>query len=120
MWLALVVGISIGGNIAVGVTALLWISFALVVLGIWRWAFFPCIALTPEAVIVQNRLTKRSVPYSTIVGVKAGFYGLRLLTKDHNDVTAWAVQKSNEAKWAHRQTRADEVAEAIMSRVGTP
>lgn len=116
-WLALVFGLTVGGSVTSGAIALFWITLAIVIVGIWRWAFVPYIALTPDGVIVQNRLTKRSVPYAAIAEVESGFYGLRLVTKDHDVVTAWAVQKSNASKWTHRSTRADEVAAAITTRV---
>jgi len=117
IWLALVVGVTVEGNVGAGVVALLWIVLAVIIVGIWRWAFVPYVALAVEGVIVQNRITHRTVPYTAIVEVKSGYYGLRLLTKDHDMITAWAVQKSNASRWAHRSTRSDEVADAIMARV---
>ena len=119
-WLALAIGVTGGGGVGAGVLALLWISLAMLIVGIWRWAFVPYVALTPEGVTVQNRLTKQSVPYSAIAEVKAGFYGLTLIAKDGEGVTAWAVQKSNVARWAHKETRADEVGAAIMAKVNGP
>jgi hypothetical protein len=117
IWLVLVVLISTERNTSAGVIALLWIVLIVVGVGVWLWAFRPYVALTTQAVVVQNRITKRTVPYGTILDVKPGYYGLRLVTKNQADVTIWAVQKSNVSKWGNRRTRADEVAAAIRAKV---
>ena len=98
--------------------ALLWIALLVVAVGVWLLAFRPYVALTTQALVIQNRITKRTVPYESILGVKPGYYGLRLITKNQGDVTVWAVQKSNVSRWTNRQTRADEVAAAIRTKVG--
>jgi hypothetical protein len=36
-------------------------------------------------------------------------------TKDGETISAWAVQKSNIAKWRGRRTRADDVAAALLA-----
>ena len=118
IWLVVVVAISTGKNTSAGVRALLWIALLVVAVGVWLWAFRPYVALTTQAVVIQNRITKSTVPYESILEVKPGYYGLRLITKNQGDVTVWAVQKSNASKWTKRQTRADEVAAAIRTKVG--
>lgn len=95
----------------------MWIVLGLLVIYAWRWTFVPYLGLTPEAVVVQNGVTHRSIPYSRIAEVRQGYFGLQLETKDYDIVTAWAVQKSNLSKWAQTRTRADEVAEAIRARM---
>jgi hypothetical protein len=118
LWLALAIGLTIGETGQVGGLILIWLVFPILVVGVWRWAFVPFLTLTPDAVFIQNRLTSRSVPYSEISDVRGGYYGLRLRTKSGEVVTAWAVQKSNAASRLHKRTRADEVASAIMERIG--
>jgi hypothetical protein len=73
----------------------------------------------PDSLFIQNRITSRSVRYSEIAKVSGGYYGLRLVTTDGDVVVAWAVQKSNAARWLHRQTRADEISAAILERRAT-
>ena len=118
IWLVLVVVVSTRKNTSAGVIALLWIALLVVAVGVWLLAFRPYVALTTQALVIQNRITKRTVPYESILGVKPGYYGLRLITKNQGDVTVWAVQKSNVSRWTNRQTRADEVAAAIRTKVG--
>ena len=81
IWLVLVVAISAGKNTSIGVIALLSVALLVVSVGVWLWAFRPYVALTADAVVVQNRITKQTVPYESIVDVQPGYYGLRLKPK---------------------------------------
>lgn len=115
-WLALALGITLGGGAPGGAVALIWWSGLLLVPWVWRWAFVPYVALKADGVFIQNRITSKFVPYPEITRVSGGYYGLTLRTSRGDVVIAWAVQKSNLARWLHRQTRADEVAQAIVAR----
>jgi ABC-type transport system involved in cytochrome bd biosynthesis fused ATPase/permease subunit len=119
-WVALTVGVAMGGGVGGGAVALLSAAAVIIVIGVWRWAFVPYVALTDQGVEVQNRLLRASVPYSDISEVRGGYYGLTIVTKRDEIVTAWAVQKSNWARWTKKQTRADAVRAAIMARVASP
>jgi hypothetical protein len=109
-----------GGGVGGGAVALLAASAVVIVLGVWRWGFVPYVELTDQGVEVQNRLLRASVPYSDISEVRGGYYGLTIVTKRNETVTAWAVQKSNWARWTKKQTRADAVRAAIMARAASP
>ena len=89
----------------------------LIAFGVWRKAFVPFVALMPHDLIVQNRLSNTSIPYADIKGVSGGYYGLIIRLRQGRVVTAWAVQKSNAARWLNKRTRVDDVADAIMARV---
>jgi hypothetical protein len=84
----------------------------------WLGAFWPAIVLTTSEVIVRNPWGTRRVPLADITDVRPGYSGLTVTTRPGQSVTAWAVQKSNTAKWSGRQTRADEVA-AIITAAAT-
>jgi hypothetical protein len=116
-WLAATVAVTVHGRGAAGLIAPAWIVFGLYLTYTWRWVFVPYVALTPEAAVVQNGVTHRTIPYSRIAVVRQGYFGLQLETKDYDIVTAWAVQKPQVSKWAQTHTRADEVAEAIKARM---
>jgi hypothetical protein len=75
----------------------------------------PYVALTDQALVVQNPLSRTVVPYAAIVQVKAGYYGVRIRRHDGTSVAIWAIQKSNAASLTKKHTRADEVVEAIQN-----
>jgi hypothetical protein len=116
-WASLVAGVSAGGA-ATGIVLALWSGLLVVGLAAWRWAFVPYVALTASAVVVQNRVSRLQVAYRDIESVRAGYRGLMITRAGARPVVAWAVQKSNIASWSHKRTRADEVAELIISRSG--
>lgn len=103
---------------ALGITfvgALCVWSIALsVMVFVWRWYLVPHVALTPEGLEVQGPLTHRSLPRRAIVRVRPGVIGLRIDTAGGGEIPAWAIQKSKAAEWLHRETRADDVAAAIL------
>jgi hypothetical protein len=49
--------------------------------------------------------------------VSPGPMGLQVQTAKEGSVLIWAIQKSKVAEWLHKDTRADQVAAAIMERV---
>jgi hypothetical protein len=115
----LAAGITFGAtHEGLGVVAVLWIYASMVSVGVWRGAFVPYIAVMPEAVVIQNPIVRLKVPWTDITGAGSGYYGLRIERKSGNSITAWAVQKSNTARWGHKRVRADDVANVIMERVG--
>jgi hypothetical protein len=97
--------------------ATIWSLTVFVVWMVWRCSFVPYLDLDKEDLIVQNLITRSAIPYSEITQVKPGYYGLVVDMRNGTSLTAWAVQKSNIARWTHRTVRADQVAEAIMARV---
>jgi hypothetical protein len=118
--LALAVGVTAGGGVAPGVAALLWVFAVTLALGAWRILFVPYVALQSTQVVVQNRIGRTAIPYSEIVAVRAGYYGIRITKRDRGEVLAWAVQKPNWATWSHKRTRADDLVGAIVARTQSP
>jgi hypothetical protein len=105
------IGINLDGAI------ILWVMAIAVMLGMWRWYLVPYVALNAEDLEVQGVLSLRSVGYGSICDVSPGAMGLEVQTVKEGSVLIWAIQKSKVAEWLHKDTRADEVAAAIMERV---
>jgi hypothetical protein len=82
---------------------------------IWLFAFRPSLTLTDSDVIVRNPWGTRVIPLADIAGFGGAYAGLSIQLRSGGSVAAWAVQKSNAAKWAGAKTRADEVADAIRA-----
>ena len=121
-WLALTLGITIGGNRTPGAgsspTVLLWILFAVIALGVWRYGFVPYVEANGNELVVRNAFTKKHIPWNQIETIKPGSIGLTIEKKQGGlPSTAWAVQKSRGARWSDKQSRADEVTNALMERV---
>ncbi len=121
-WLALTLGITIGGNKTPGAgdspTVILWIAFVVVALGAWRYGFVPYIEATGTEMVIRNAFTKRHIPWTQIKTIKPGSIGLIVVTKEGGlPHTAWAVQKGRGARWTNMRTRADEVTAALMEHV---
>jgi hypothetical protein len=106
-----VIGINLVGAV------FLWVLAIAVMLGIWRWFLVPYVALDAEHLEVQGVLSLRSVGYGSIDSVRPGSMGLQVQTNKEGAILIWAIQKSKVAEWLHKDTRADEVAAAIMDRV---
>lgn len=115
-WIGLAVGISVGGNAA---AIVIWVATVPLAAGVWQWAFVPYVLLGATEVTIQNRSSKVSVNYSQIRQVRAGYYGLTFILADGRRITAWAVQKSNWARWFRTPARADAVVDAITARLGS-
>ena len=105
------IGINVGGAI------ILWVMAIAVMIGMWRWYLVPYVALNAEDLEVQGVLSLRSVGYGSISDVSPGAMGLQVQTAKEGSVLIWAIQKSKMAEWLHKDTRADQVAAAIMERV---
>src|SRR4051812_47010847 len=87
-WVALSFGLTFAG-FAGGVIAIVWAATGLVVVGVWRSAFVPYIALTERGVVVQNPLLRSNVPYADIASVDPGYYGITIRRRRGDAVTAW-------------------------------
>ena len=94
---------------APGVPAILWPCVALIGLAGRRLAFVPLLALTADGVIVRNPVKRTEVLYRDIRDVRAGGIGLRIVRRDGSWVIAWAIQKSNAARWSGAEARCDQV-----------
>ena len=105
------IGINVDGAV------ILWVMAIAVMLGMWRWYLVPYVALTAERLEVQGVLSQHSVGYGSISGVSPGPMGLQVQTAKEGSILIWAIQKSKVAEWLHKDTRADQVAAAIMARV---
>lgn len=109
-------GVTVGGT-SPGIAVILWCATVAIGIGAWRWAFVPYVALTPDGVVVQNMFDRVEVPYPDIALVGVSYAGLTIRRGSGGRlVVAWAVQKSNFARWMRRRTRADDVADAIRAR----
>jgi hypothetical protein len=95
---------------AFGVVALLVLG-----VGVWRFAFWPAVILRADEVEVRNPWGTRRVPLSDVAGTGGAYAGLSIERHSGGPVNAWAVQKSNLAKWTGKATRADEAAAAILA-----
>jgi hypothetical protein len=71
--------------------------------------------LTSTEVVVRNPFNSRRVRLADVTHVEGGWGGLTIGTLAGVAVTAWAVQKSNYARWSGRRTRADDIADEIMA-----
>ena len=86
--------------------------------GIWLAAFRPSLTLTAGELIVRNPWSTTTIPLADVKGFGGAYAGLSIERHSGGSVAAWAVQKSNAAKWAGKRTRADEVADAIREAAG--
>jgi hypothetical protein len=117
LWLGLDVGVTVGLGLGAG-AVMIWAALVLVAVLAWRLAFVPYISVSSSCIVVQNPFRRVTVRYAEIGQVQGGYYGLVLRLKNGGAITAWAVQKSNAARWLRKRTRADEIAEAISSHIG--
>jgi hypothetical protein len=117
VWVALAVGITVGGGVATGVIVILWCVVPLMMLMAWRYSFVPYVAMTPTAAVVRNRVGQTTIPYADIAEIRPGYYGTTIKRRSGGAVVAWAVQKPSWATWSKKGTRADDLADAIRRRV---
>lgn len=90
------------------------------VLATWRLASVPYVAASSGGIVVQNPILRRTIQWQNVASVECGYAGLVIRTKDGDAISAWAIQKSNLARWTHSRTRADDVAAILMSNSGLP
>jgi hypothetical protein len=81
----------------------------------WQFALWPAVILTETEVIVRNPWGTRHVPLGDIVGTGGAYAGLSIQRRSGETLAAWAVQKSNAAKWSGKSSRADRAAAAILT-----
>ena len=121
-WLALALGITLGGNKTPGAgsspTVLIWTLFVVIIFGVWRYGFVPYVEASATELVIRNAFTERRIPWNQIETIKPGTLGLIIVTKDASlPKTAWAVQKSRGARWLNQRRRADEVADVLSEYV---
>ncbi|BBH68171.1 hypothetical protein ACTI_48560 [Actinoplanes sp. OR16] len=87
-------------------------------LAIWLTAIRPSVTLTGDELIVRNPWGTTTVPLTDVKGFGGAYAGLSIERHSGGSVAAWAVQKSNAAKWSGKRTRADEVTDAIRQAAG--
>jgi hypothetical protein len=82
---------------------------------IWRIGIHPRISATPSALIIVNPLGRQALDWAAITGVKPGYDGM-VISTTYGEFRAWAVQKSNVAKWLGRHTRADSICQELLAQ----
>lgn len=97
-----------------GWAAFLWATACLLVAGLCvRSAFSLRVTLTATEVVIKNMFRSHRLSLAEISSVASGYYGTVFTLRDGTRVTAWAVQKSNLARWTETKTRADQLIDAI-------
>jgi hypothetical protein len=76
-------------------------------------ALRPYVCASQQGLQVQNPITRVDLSWAEITQVRPGYHGLEITTRDGDVAVAWAVQKSNWARWLKRRTRADDVAAVL-------
>jgi hypothetical protein len=117
-WCVLAAGVTLTGG-AAGDDVLLWVIAVLIAVVAWRWSFVPYVALTEDAVVVQNMFTRTEVHYADIEAVMVSYSGVTIRRAGGRPVVPWAVQKSGRATLMHKESRADELAAAIRERLAS-
>lgn len=84
----------------------------------WLFVYWPAVILTGTEVTVRNPWGTQRVPLGDVAGTGGAYAGLSIQRRSGGTVAAWAVQKSNLAKWSGKTSRADEAAAAIMAAAG--
>jgi len=117
----------IGGLLPAVFGAVVWsmmarpvVAILVAALGLVGWflaVLRPFVALSDTELVIRNPWGLRRVELSDISRVDVGYSGLTITTTTGSQIVAWAVQKSNLAKWTGRQTRADQVAATINAVV---
>jgi hypothetical protein len=115
-WCVLAAGVTLSGG-AAGDDLLLWVVAVVIAVIAWRWSFVPYVALTPDAVIVQNMFSRTEVPYTDVESIAVSYSGVTIRRASGRPVVPWAVQKSGRATLMHKESRADELAVAIRDRL---
>ena len=115
-------GVALGraGDLDAGGVAMAMAIFGLApLLTAWRMGLHPCIAVSADELIVTNPVRRIRLPLEEVADASPGYGGITIRLTNGRVVTAWAVQKSNLAKWSgKRVTRADDVAAAIRAQRG--
>ena len=94
---------------------LLFCAATVALLATWRLASAPFVATSADGIVVQNPLLRRTIAWNNIHQIDGGYYRLRIRTRDGETIVAWAIQKSNVARWTHTRTRSDDVATALLA-----
>ena len=108
-----------GDGEALIVASTLDLVFVPMALGAWRWGLHPFLALGAEGLLIRNPYGASTlIPWEQIAGCSPGYSGVTISTSEGEELTAWAVQKWNLARWFGIATRADRLCGAISSRAG--
>jgi len=113
--------VGIGETAVAGWDGLVVLGFAPIVgLFFWRQALVPYVALTAQALIVQNPYNRQLVPYSDIetVDVGAGNLPLKIRLRTGEVAVPWCIQPSI-GLGANKYRRAESVAAAIKTRLAS-
>ena len=105
-----------GGAAAGGFTGVIF-PFLVGLMLWWLATIRPALTLSETEVIVRNPIRIIRVPLADVTDARPGRRGVTICVADDCKVAAWAVQKSGLARWTGRDTRADQVAEAIRAAV---
>lgn len=110
---------AVSGDAVIGVLSLIGVCPLIGAAGVrcWLLGVRPSITLTEDSVIVRNPYKTYQVSLVEISMVSGGYRGLSFTMTDGRQIVAWAVAKSNLARWLGWQTRADAVAERLLAAV---
>lgn len=89
----------------------------LVAFGAWRFFVHPSLQLTQNSLIIVNPIRRLEVGLAEIADISSGYSGLEIRLRDGRMLTAWAVQRTNAALVAGRETRSDRIADIIQRAV---
>lgn len=93
-----------------------WLFTVVAALWVWWTAFHPYVACTAAGLVVCNPYRSVTIPWHDLDSVEGGYFGLIVRRRsDPRPIHAWAVQKSNFARWTGRRTRSDDVAREILA-----
>ncbi|MFG1681378.1 hypothetical protein ACGFNP_14540 [Nonomuraea sp. NPDC049269] len=113
---AIGVQMAVSGDAFIGVLSLIGVCPLIGAAGVrcWLLGVRPNITLTEDSVVVRNPYKTYRVSLAEISMVSGGYHGLCFTLTDGRQIVAWAVQKSNIARWLGRRTRADGVTERLL------
>lgn len=73
------------------------------------------LTLTADLLVVRNLGHRREIPLCEVTAIRSGYYGTEILCRKGKWWFGFAVQKSRLATWMGKKTRADHMAEVVMS-----
>lgn len=82
----------------------------------WLLVYRLQLRVTPSQLIVRNVFRTREVALEDIKDVRPAYEGTKVHLTNGKHVTVLALQRWNVSLWLDRETRADRVAEEILSR----
>jgi hypothetical protein len=85
-----------------------------------RFARRARVEVMPDGLVVVTTFSEHRFLWSEIRSAVAGYAGIAICLRDGRTFLAGAVQKGNYAGWLRLRTRADELADLIVSRSAPP